>query len=596
MALPSNSYMNEWFPSLSRREFLKYPLAVSAIALLQRRALAQTCSAGDQTPELGGGSDLLIRNARVYTVEKHQPWAQAVAVKGDQIVWVGDDRDALGHVPAGGRVIDAGGRLLLPGFIDSHNHIASGSDPDELRLDHAKSLSEIQEKVRKFASERPDLKWIVAGGWNYSIFAAGALPKSSDLDGLTGGRPAFLSAYDAHTIWLNREALREFGITKTTTSPDVRKDPKTGEPTGILIGLASGVSQGWLTHLPRRTRQQDYQSFQTNLIMAMGFGITTVIEPQCSLSRLKMYDDARKSGDIPLRMQVALYHRQHTPARQVDQFGEVRKGFHNDDMLRVSAVKLYVDDVIEPHTAAMLAPYSDRPDTKGDTLWTPQELNDIVAKIDKLRFQCFIHATGDRGIRTALDAFEYARRMNGTRDSRHQIVHVECLSPQDISRFRELGVVACMQPRHCAPDITGQWAAAVGPERSKYAWAFRSLRDSGAMLAFSSDWDVAEMDPLVGLYTALTRKGLDNWPGGGWIPEQTIDLETAIRAYTLNGAYANFAEHSRGSIVRGKYADLILMSDDLFSMPADRIKDAHVLLTLIGGREVYRSPDATSVL
>jgi len=206
-----------------------------------------------------------------------------------------------------------------------------------------------------------------------------------------------------------------------------------------------------------------------------------------------------------------------------------------------------------------------------------------------MKFQIFIHSIGDRGIRTSLDAIEYARQANGVRDSRHQLVHIECLSPQDLPRFRKLSVVACMQPRHCAPDITGQWAKAVGPERARYAWAFRSLRDSGAVLAFASDWNVAEMDPLVGIYTALTREGLDGKPEGGWIPEQRIDLATAIRGYTLNCAYANFVEQNRGSLVAGKYADMIMLSDNLFELSPEKIKDAHVLWTMVGGKEVYRA-------
>jgi predicted amidohydrolase YtcJ len=577
-------------PGVSRREFFRYPLAASAIALLERAGFGRTRS-GNQTLPVQEQSDLLIRNARVYTLEKDRPWAQAVAIKGDRIAWVGDDSDAIGRVSAKAKVIDAGGRLILPGFIDSHNHIDSGSDPDILSLLGAQSLSEIQEKVRKFSGERPDLKWIQAEGWNYSIFGAGGLPRSSDLEGLTGGRPAFLVAYDGHTIWVNRAALHAFGITKSNHSPEVQKDRHTGEPTGILIGLSSGVSEEYLKHLPSRTDAQEYQSLQTNFAMALGFGITTVIEPQCTLQHLKMYDRARQRGELPVRLQVALYHRQHTPASQIDHFSQVRHAFKNDDKLRISAVKLYSDDVIEPHTAAMLAPYTDRPGATGELLWAPSEFNDVAARIDRLGFQIFIHATGDRGIRTALDAIEHAQRVNGRRDSRHQVIHDECLSPQDIPRYHGSGIVACMQPRHCAPDITGQWAAAVGPERSKYAWPFRSLRDSGAVLAFGSDWNVAEMDPLIGIYTALTRKGLDGKPEGGWIPDQTIDLETAIRGYTINGAYANFVEANRGSIVPGKYADLIMLSDNLFSISPDKIKDARVLLTLVGGREIYRSPE-----
>src|SRR5215510_5989391 len=211
-------------------------------------------------------------------------------------------------------------------------------------------------------------------------------------------------------------------------------------------------------------------------------------------------------------------------------------GGYNDDWLRVAAVKLYIDDVIEPHTAALLEPYADRPDTRGELDYPPDEFKDVVARLDRMKFQVFVHSIGDRGIRTALDAIEYAEKQNGPRDRRDELVHIECLSEKDIPRFKQLGVIACMQPRHCAPDITGQWAKAVGPQRWKYAWAFRSLRASGARLAFASDWNVADLEPLIGIYTALTRKGLDGKPEGGWIPEQTIDLETAIRGYTINGA------------------------------------------------------------
>src|SRR5260221_105104 len=303
-------------------------------------------------------------------------------------------------------------------------------------------------------------------GWNYSAFPNGILPAASDLDGLTGGRPAFLVAYDYHTIWMNKEALKAFGITKATKSvsfaEDVQHDKITGEPTGILVGL-------------------------------------------------------------------------------------------------------------------------------GKTDYPPEEFKDVVAKLDKRGLQIFTHAIGDRGIRTALDAYGYARKVNGPRDSRHEIVHAECLSEQDIPRFKALGVTACMQPRHCAPDITGQWAKAVGPQRWKYAWAFRSLRDSGATLAFARDWNVAEMEPEIGIYTALTRKGLDGKPVGGWIPEQTIDIEAAVKGYTINGAQANFVEHDRGTLVPGKYADLVLLSDDLFSIPPDKTKDSRVLWTVVGGKEVFRA-------
>jgi predicted amidohydrolase YtcJ len=207
--------------------------------------------------------------------------------------------------------------------------------------------------------------------------------------------------------------------------------------------------------------------------------------------------------------------------------------------------------------------------------------------LDGQGFQLFIHAIGDRGIRVSLDALEEARRANGPGDSRHELVHVELLSPQDVPRFKELDVTACMQPRHCAPDITGKWAANVGPERAKYAWAFRSLEEAGARLAFASDWDVSEMEPVVGIYTAVTRRALDGTHPEGWIPEQRVSVETAVEAYTRGGAYANFLEDNRGSIEVGKYADLVVLSDNLFEIRPEEIKATRVLLTLVGGEEVY---------
>ena len=540
-------------------------------------------------------ADVVIHNAKVYTVDAQHPWADAVAIKGDRIAWVGDESGTRAHIGPSTRVIDAGGKMLLPGFIDSHFHVLLGGNPDVLRIQDAHSLREIQQQIREFAEKRPELKWIEVEGWNYSAFPNGTLPSAKDLDGLTGGRPAFLVAYDYHTIWMNREAMKEFGITRATDrvifAEKLEKDAR-GEPTGIVTGFGStGLSEDaeaeLSKHLPSHGPGQVERGIQWNMNQAIQTGITTIVDPQSYLEDLEIYDRLRTQGKLPARLQVALFHRRGTTQETLDKFDEARKKY-NDDWLRVAAVKLYIDDVIEPHTAAMLEPYADRPDTRGELDYPADEFKQVVDRLDKMQFQVFIHSIGDRGIRTALDAIEYAERHNGPRDRRHELIHIECLNAKDIPRFKQLGVIACMQPRHCAPDITGQWAKAVGPQRWKYAWAFRSLRDSGATLAFASDWNVAEMDPLIGIYTALTRKGLDGKPDGGWIPEQTIDLETAIRGYTINGAYANFMETNRGSITPGKYADLVLISENLFQIPPDKIKDVKVEWTMIAGKEVWR--------
>ena len=563
----------------------------AAIGLL---LLLAACSAHPGHQQV---ADMVIRNARVYTVDKDQPWAEAVAIRGDRILWTGSGKDVEQYIAPSTKVMDAGGRMLLPGFIDSHLHVKIGGGANVLRISNANSLAEIQKQVREFSERHPDMKWIEADGWNYSAFPNGTLPTSADLAGLTRGRPAFLVAYDYHTIWMNREALRKFGITRKTEkvifAEKVEKDSKTGEPTGIVTGFGStGLSEEseaeLRKHLPSHSPEESYAGIRDTLAAAAHNGITTVVDPQSYLEDLDTYVKLQKNGDMPVRLQVALFHRRGTSDQTLKKFAEARDKF-NDDRLRVAAVKLYIDDVIEPHTAAMLEPYADRPDTRGELDYPPDEFKEVVARIDRMKFQIFIHSIGDRGIRTALDAIEYAEQQNGPRDRRDELVHIECLSAQDIPRFKQLGVIACMQPRHCAPDITGQWAKAVGPQRWKYAWAFRSLRDAGATLAFASDWNVAEMEPVVGIYTALTRKGLDGKPDAGWIPEQTIDLETAIRGYTINGAYANFIEQNRGSITAGKYADLVLLSDNLFQIPPDKIKNVKVMWTMVGGKEVWKA-------
>lgn len=567
------------------------------LGLLGLLGLAGSCGA----PRIEE-ADLVVRNAKIYTLDPARPWAEAVSVRDGRILRVGREADVLPSISPKVRALDAGGRLVLPGFIDSHNHITFGSDPDVVQFSEARTSGDLYRRIRQFASSRPDLGWIEGEGWNYSVFPRGNLPTWRDLEGLTGGRPAFLVSYDAHTVWLNRLALKKLEIDRRTLRlpfGEVDSDPRSGEPTGILrsfatMGLSSDGQAALRRILPSWSGERRYARLKRNLETASRFGITTIVEPQAFLEDLPLFVRARQEGFLRPRLQLALFHPRGMPEAELARFDEARRRF-DDDRLRVSAVKLYIDDVVEPHTAALLQPYSDEPGVRGETLYAPEEFKAVVARIDRLKFQMFIHAIGDRGIRVALDALQYAREQNGARDSRHELVHIECLSPEDIPRFKALGVIACMQPRHCAPDITAKWAMNIGPERSRYAWAFRSLKEAGATLAFASDWNVAEMDPLVGIYTALTRKGLDGQPPGGWIPDQTIDLETALRAYTIQGAYANFDEGDRGSITPGKYADLIVLSDNLFEIPSDAVKDARVLLTLIDGQEVYRSPDLTAL-
>ncbi len=562
----------------------------STVTLAVWIALAIAC-AGHESPRV----DVLIRNARVYTVDESQPWAEAVAIRGDRIVWVGSDADADEQRGDRTRVIDAEGRLLLPGFIDSHNHIRFGNWPNSLNLQSAATLEEIQDQIREFARANPELPWIGGGGWAYTALPGDGLPRAEYLTGLTDERPAYFISYDAHTAWLNREAMEAIGLTRGSELAEhevVVVDALTGEPTGVVHGVVSlGSANKVLNRLWEQLPEDDGadESLEASLAQALGYGITTIVAPQTSVEGLSTFVRARDSGILKSRLAVALFHPIGTTEAELVEFATARRQF-DDDQMRVSAIKLYIDDVIEAHTAAMLEPYSDMPEETGETFYSAVNFNTLVALLDASGFQIFVHAIGDRGVRVALDAFEHARHVNGIRDSRHQLVHIEVVSPEDFPRFHELGVVACMQPRHAMPGGIDQWVKAVGPERVQRALPWRSLHDAGAVLAFSSDWDVTEMDPMIGIYTAVTRKSLDGNPPGGWIPEQTVSLETAIRAYTLDGAYANFAEQNRGSITVGKYADLVLLSANLFEIPHQEILDTKVALTMVGGSVVYRAP------
>jgi predicted amidohydrolase YtcJ len=551
-------------------------------------------------------ASLLIRNAHAYTVDPAAPWATAIAVVGDRIAWIGSDDEAEAHSDPDTVVIDAAGATVLPGLVDAHNHVRLGSNPLEVDLAGADSLDEVLGRIRTHAERHPDQTWIEGVGFNYSVMPGGRMPTWHDLEGVTGGRPAFLLTYDAHNVWLNREAMQSFGITRdsgTLAWGHVRMDPGTGEPTGVIGDFAvmgiSRVGQAALECvLPGYERALQYERTLASLDMATAFGITTIIEPQNSPDDMWIFQRARDEGRLRSRLIAAMFHPVGTTDAERAGFEEMRARFH-DDRLRVGPIKLYIDDVIEPWTAAMLEPYTNRPTERGDTFWQPVEFAELVIELERRGWSCHVHGTGDRGLRTALDGFEAARAANdrvgaGAPGSaslpRHGMVHTECLHPDDVPRFGALGVAPVMQPRHCAPEIVADWRANVGAERWRHAWAFRSLHEAGARLAFSSDWNVAEMDPMVGMYTAITRADLDGVDS--WVPEETVDLETAVRAYTMGAAHVAFADDRRGSITVGKQADLVVLDRDMFAeAEADprRLLDVRVTHTVVDGVVVHEA-------
>ncbi|MYS81993.1 amidohydrolase [Embleya scabrispora] len=541
-------------------------------------------------------ADLVLRNARIHTVDPDLPEAEALAVRAGRIAWVGADADAATWIGPDTTVLDGAGRRVLPGFIDAHNHVRLGSDDACVQLAGVRTLAGIHERIGAWLAANPDAEWIEAEAFDYSAIPDGRMPRASDLDPITGGVPAFVLSYDVHTAWLNSAAIKRLGITRDSDILPfgrVDKDPETGEPTGFIKDFAvRGLSRDGHRALrelglPWASADRQYGRLAKSLDDAIRFGITTVVEPQNSLDDLALYTRARHEGRLRSRIVAALFHPRGTTAADLDEFAEAARAYA-DDRLRVGPLKLYIDDVVEPRTAALLEPYCGCAHHRGETFYPAEEFADLLAELDGRGFQCFVHATGDRGIRTVLDAVEHARTVNGERDARHQVVHVECLDPADVSRFAELGVVACMQPRHCAPEIAGpgqDWAENVGEERWHKAWPMRSLHAAGAVLALSSDWNVAEMDPMVGVYTALTRAPLAGGPS--WIPAETLDVETTVHGYTMGSAYANFLEHERGSLTVGKLADFVVLSRDIMTIAPADIPGTVCEVVAVGGEIVH---------
>ncbi|GAA4976810.1 amidohydrolase [Yinghuangia aomiensis] len=543
-------------------------------------------------------ADLVLRNARIHTVDPDLPAAEALAVVAGRLAWLGPDTGADAWIGPGTRVLDGAGRRVLPGFVDAHNHVRLGSDSACVQLAGARTLDAIHARIRTWHAANPGAAWIEAEAFDYSAIPGGRMPTAADLDPATGDVPAIVFSYDVHTAWLNTAAMRTLGITRDSDELPygrVHKDEATGEPTGFVRDFAvRGLSRDGHRALqalgvPWASADRQYGRLARSLDDAIRFGITTVVEPQNSLDDLALFTRARAEGRLRSRIVAALFHPRGTTDADLDDFAAAAREFA-DDRLTVGPLKLYIDDVVEPRTAALLEPYHGCAHHRGDTFYPADEFAGLLAKLDARGFQCFVHATGDRGIRTVLDAVAHARTANGPRDARHQVVHVECLDPDDVPRFRDLGVVACMQPRHCAPEIAGpgqDWAENVGEGRWHKAWPMRSLDEAGAVLAFSSDWNVAEMDPMIGIYTAVTRKPL----GGGeaWMPSETVDVTTAVHGYTMGSAYANFLEHERGSLTVGKAADFVVLSRDIFAVEPEEIPGTVCELVAVAGEIVHEA-------
>ena len=544
--------------------------------------------------------DLIVINGKVYAGGGSEAMAEAVAIRGNKVVRVGSNRDIQRLRRAQTTIIDARGGAVMPGFNDAHAHfIGGGLSLDQINLLDATTLDQIKDTVRIWSEAHPERAWITGRGWYYQPFA-GSLPTRQLLDTLVPDRPAYLVAYDGHTGWANSKALKLAGITRHTRSPKngvIVKDRRTGEPTGALKEAAMAL----MTAAPQPTTEDRIAAIRAGLVEAHRVGITSVQNAGGTAEDLELYDALRKRGELTLRVYQALSASGVVGEAELNTLAAVRERFGDDPLLKTGAVKLIADGVIESHTAAMLAPYNNQPNTSGDPRYTQEQLNKTVTLLDREGWQVMTHAIGDAAVRMTLDAYEAAVNANPApeRGRRHRVEHLETIDPADIPRFGKLGVIASMAPVHATPSPTpgDVWSTNIGAERAAHGWLWASIVKAGGRLAFGSDWPVMTLDPLMGLQVAVNRTTVEGLPEGGWLPAERLSLRKAIDAYTSDASWASYDEQRKGVLARDMLADLVVMSDDIFEGPTTRITEAYVVVTIVDGKVVYRRdpPDTTSI-
>lgn len=534
-------------------------------------------------------ADLVFTRGAVYTVDGARSWAEAVAVADGRIVFAGTDADAKPWIGPKTKVLDLGGKMLLPAFHDAHVHpVSGGVEALECDLNGLSTQVAILQKVKRYAAEHAAAPWVCGGGWDLTVFPDGN-PSKGALDAIVPDRPAYLSAADGHSVWVNSKALALAGVTKATPDPPygrIERDAATGEPSGTLREDAADLV-GRL--LPARSAKEHVDGLREALRIANRFGLTSLVEASASEEDLEAYAALESRGELTARVLASLYCDTEKGLAEVPRLAALR-GKYAGKRLRTNAVKIFSDGVLETRTAAVLEPYVGFPGDLGKPNLEPAAFGPLATALDKEGFQIHVHAIGDRAIRMALDALDAARVANGTRDARHHLAHIELIDPADIPRFRRLNVVANFQPLWANGDkyLTELTEPKLGAARSRWLYPIGSVVASGAPFAFGSDWSVSSMNPLEGIEVAVTRRQPAEGPGAAWLPEERITLSDAIAGYTIRGAYLDFSEKETGSIEAGKAADLIVLDRNLFEIPPSQIHEAKVLLTLLEGKEVYR--------
>jgi predicted amidohydrolase YtcJ len=527
--------------------------------------------------------EIVLHGGKIFTVDPAQPWAEAVTICGERIAAVGRSADLLREASPRARRIDLQGRLVVPGFNDSHVHLIDGSTQlVEVDLRTSRDAAEMAARLAKYVATQPKGRWILGGFWDHEAWPDKAVPTREAIDKATPDHPVFVQRLDGHMGLANSLALKLAGITAATPVPDggaIVKDAR-GEPTGLLKDNAMAL----VTRVvPPPDLSETLMKARAGLAHAARLGVTTIQDMTTSATELLAYQELRSKGELPVRITS----HQNRPIRSLVDAG-ITTGF-GDDWLRIGGIKLFADGAMGSGTAAFYAPYADDPTTSGLLIQSPEELARQMREADAAGFELVVHAIGDKANATVLDILEAINREGPARPRRARIEHAQVVREADKKRFAALGVIASIQPTHCIDDM--RWAEKrIGHERAADAYDFKSFVSAGVRVAFGTDWFVEPLDPMLGLYAAVTRQFPDGTPAGGWFPEERITMAEAIEFYTAGSAYAELTDTRKGRLKPGYLADLVVLSNNVFEIPARDILSTRTVLTMVGGRVVHEGP------
>jgi len=535
---------------------------------------------------------LLITGARVYTADPDHPWAEAIVTDGGRIHYVGTETEARAQAGPGAERVHLPGALAMPGLNDSHIHMKLGGEAlGMLNLEGVATLPALQGALRAYAAAHPQRPWIEGYGLAYEAFDGLAGPERTVLDEAVADRPVYLRAFDWHSSWANSLALRQAGVEHGAPLPlpnEVVVDPASGLAMGMLKERLAQERVSSLIAAPTLGERDD--ALRAAVRHVNRLGITSVQNMEGDPERLALYDRLQGRGELTVRACHYLNVRESGQRDRLEEFAALTRRY-TDPWNRARGIKLFIDGVVESRTALLLEPYADGSGATGVPDIELGAYREIVVEADRLGMDVATHAIGDHGVRLALDAYEEARRVNGGRDRRHRVEHIEVGHPADLRRFAQLGVTASMQPLHAVP--TGDprftpWTRLVGPAREPYAFAWRRLIESGASLAFGSDWPIVTPDVRPGLHAALTRTDMMGEPRGGWQPQQSLTLAQALDAYTRGAARAEAQEGVKGMLRPSMLADITVFAQDLFALQPADIPRVDITLTVVDGQVVHR--------